>query len=141
MRGIWWRHIFHLYLWFGLMVPQLLLGLDNFRLEYLLLRIMSFYGVVAIKVGISSFMSELSYNVYADIYFSFYVKFRKTYAWYLAVRNLAHIKYLGIWKKNIWWRIIYLLYLVLRSGLIMPRCLQDWLSSRWNNFGSVLSSS
>ena len=59
------------------MVPQLLLGLDNFRLEYLLVRIMSFYGFIAIKVGISSFMSELSYNVYADIYFSFYVKFRK----------------------------------------------------------------
>ena len=83
------------------MVPQLLLDLDNFSLEYLLVRIMFFYGFIAIKVGISSFMSELSYNVYADIYFSFYVKFRKKYALYLAVRNLAHIKYSGIWKKNI----------------------------------------
>ena len=47
------------------MVPQLLLGLDNHSLEYLLVRIRSFYGFIVIKVGISSFMSELSYNVYA----------------------------------------------------------------------------
>ena len=59
------------------MVPQLLLGLDNFRLEYLLVRILSSYGFIAMKAGISSFMSELSNNAYADIYFSFYVKFRK----------------------------------------------------------------
>ena len=47
------------------MVPQLLLGLNNYGLEYFLARIMSFYGFIAIKVGISSIMSELSYNVYA----------------------------------------------------------------------------
>ena len=47
------------------MVPQLLLGLDNYRLEYLFVRIMSFYGFIAIKAGSSSIMSELSYNVYA----------------------------------------------------------------------------